>query len=218
MSKIIFEDFEVEYIYNKKLKNSYIKIDKKFNIVVKTPNSSEQFVHKLLHDKKLWIEKQYIKFTQNRPKEIKLEDEVLLFGNIYSINQEEFLFLRQKLNRLKNMNKMSILKCYYAFYLYKATKYLPQRVEYFANVMKLQFKELKFRKLKSRWGSCNSLGVVTLNSELMKIKKELIDYVIVHELAHLVYMNHSREFHNLVNFYLPNSQLLRKELKDIRLG
>ena len=47
----------------------------------------------------------------------------------------------------------------------------------------------------------------------MKVKKELIDYVVVHELAHLVHMNHSREFHMFVDKYLSDSKLLRKELK-----
>lgn len=217
MNKIIFKEFEVEYIYNKKLKNSYIKIDKDFNIIVKTPNTSKVFINELLHDKEAWIQKQYLKFQQNRPKEIKLEDEVLLFGDIFSVDREEFLFLRQKLTRLKIVDEVNILKCYHIFYLNKAKEYLPDRVEYFAKIMKLQFKELKFRKLKSRWGSCNSLGVITLNSELIKVSKELIDYVVVHELAHLVHMNHSREFHTLVDAYLPNSKLLRKELKNIHL-
>ena len=217
MSKIIFKEFEVEYIYNKKLKNSYIKIDKNFNIVVKTPSASRNFVYKLLHDKEVWIQKQFVKFQQNRPVSIKLEDEVLFFGKVVSLEDEEFLPLKQKLSRLKVADEVSIVKCYHAFYLHKAKEYLPTRVKYFANLMQLEFKELKFRKLKSRWGSCNSLEIITLNSELIKVKKELIDYVIVHELAHLVYMNHSKEFHTLVDTYLPNSKSLKKELQNIHL-
>lgn len=96
--------------------------------------------------------------------------------------------------------------------------FLRQRVEYFSQKMKLDFQELKFRKMKSRWGSCNSNKVITLNSELLKLKQELIDYVVVHELSHLVHMNHSKEFHDLVESFLPDSKIFRKELKQIRLA
>jgi len=83
--------------------------------------------------------------------------------------------------------------------------------------MGLSYTEIKFRKMKSRWGSCSSKKTITLNTELMKVKKELIDYVLVHELAHLKHMNHSKEFHSLVENYLSDSKVLRKELKNINL-
>jgi predicted metal-dependent hydrolase len=83
--------------------------------------------------------------------------------------------------------------------------------------MGLSYKELRIKKLKSRWGSCDSLRRITLNRELIKIEKELIDYVVVHELAHLVHMNHSKEFHALVAHYLPQAHPLRKRLKAISL-
>ena len=83
--------------------------------------------------------------------------------------------------------------------------------------MNLHYTKLKFRKMKSRWGSCNSRKEITLNKELLRLDKKLIDYVVVHELAHLMYMNHSKEFHTLVDFYLPLSKNYRKELKNIKL-
>ena len=83
--------------------------------------------------------------------------------------------------------------------------------------MNLDYSEIKFRKMKSRWGSCNSKGVITLNTQLIKIDKELIDYIIVHELAHLTHMNHSKRFHNLVELYIPNHKELNRKLKAIHL-
>jgi hypothetical protein len=71
--------------------------------------------------------------------------------------------------------------------------------------------------MKSRWGSCNTRGEIVLNSELTKVSQNLIDYVVVHELAHLKHMNHSKKFHSLVLLYLPNAKEYRAELKKIRL-
>ena len=84
--------------------------------------------------------------------------------------------------------------------------------------MGLDYSEIKYRKMKSRWGSCSSKRVLTFNTELIKINKELIDYVIVHELAHIKHMNHSKQFHALVEKYLPDSKYLRKELKNIKIS
>jgi len=96
-------------------------------------------------------------------------------------------------------------------------EFIESRVQYFSNTMNLPFTKLKFRKMKSRWGSCNSKREITLNSELSRVNRELIDYVVVHELAHIQHMNHSKSFHALVELYLPNSKEYRKELKNIRL-
>lgn len=82
---------------------------------------------------------------------------------------------------------------------------LTRRVDFFAQIMGLKYSELKFRKMKSRWGSCSSNGVITLNKKLIKTPQECIDYVIVHELAHLTHMNHSKKFHQLVEEYLPQA-------------
>ena len=121
------------------------------------------------------------------------------------------------MDKLKILNKNNILKCYDNFYKFYAKKYLIPRVDYFSNIMELNYSEIKFRKMKSRWGSCNIRGVITLNSQLIKIDKKLIDYIIVHELAHLTHMNHSKKFHSLVEVYLPDAKKLNRELKAVPL-
>ena len=217
ISRILYGNHELEVIHNPKLKNSYIKINANGTIIVKTPYKSNNFIFKLLEEKNDLIEKQLLR-TSNLPSfSVNLEDEVLLFGEIYSIDTQEATYLREKLNKMKNRNNENILKCYDDFYKYMSNKYLTQRVSEYSQIMKLGYTGLKFRKMKSRWGSCNSRREITLNTQLIKVKKELIDYVVVHELAHLVHMNHSKKFHNLVEEYLPNSKLLRKKLKNIRL-
>jgi predicted metal-dependent hydrolase len=86
----------------------------------------------------------------------------------------------------------------------KAKLFLTQRVEHFSQVMGLEYSELKFRKMKRRWGSCTSTKIITLNTYLYNTPSNQIDYVVVHELAHLVHMNHSKKFHALVGKYLPD--------------
>ncbi|MCD6432712.1 MAG: M48 family metallopeptidase [Sulfurimonas sp.] len=217
MNEIEFREFKIRHICKNSLKNSYISVDKNSNILLKTPSVSKKFIENMLLEKESWIRKQLLKNQQNPPQIVSLEDEVLLFGEIYSIDVDEARELREFLRCSRGDTKEIFLKCYDKFYKLKALEYLTPRVDHFSKTMNLNYKEIKFRKMRSRWGSCSSQKVITLNSELIKVKKEYIDYVIVHELAHLIYMNHSKDFHSLVQQYIPNAKSIRKELKEINI-
>lgn len=77
---------------------------------------------------------------------------------------------------------------------------------------------LKFREMKSRWGSCNYIkGVITLNSNLIYCTKEQIYYVIVHEFSHFLVHNHSADFYKVVAEYCKDYKRINKELNKIIL-
>ena len=218
MHKILTcKDLQAELIYTPKRKHSYIQVKHDSSVVIKTPYKNERYAMDFFKEKELWIRKQLEKIAMNQQIEINLEDEVLLFGEIYSIDAQEASYLREKLHKLRVNTHGKIVSLYNDFYKYISQDYLQSRAEYFAKMMNLEYKTLKYRKMKSIWGSCSSSKDITFNTQLMKIDKELIDYVIVHELAHLVHMNHSKDFHNLVESYLPKAKELRKRLKNIHL-
>ena len=74
---------------------------------------------------------------------------------------------------------------------------------------------LKIRTMKTRWGVYNRKNhTITLNSKLIEYDIEKIDYVIIHELSHIIHFNHSKNFWNLVSKYCPDYKKIRKELKD----
>ena len=74
---------------------------------------------------------------------------------------------------------------------------------------------LVIKPLQARWGSCESTGTIVLNVRLMQVPKPYIDYVIVHELCHLVEHNHSRRFYHLLDRMMPDWQERRKRLNEI---
>ncbi|MDR3628564.1 MAG: M48 family metallopeptidase, partial [Ignavibacteriaceae bacterium] len=73
--------------------------------------------------------------------------------------------------------------------------------------------KVTIRNQKTRWGSCSARGNLSFNFNLVRYRKEIIDYVIVHELCHLKEMNHSNKFWNLVEKICPDYKALRRELK-----
>jgi hypothetical protein len=78
----------------------------------------------------------------------------------------------------------------------------------------IPFPDMKIRAMKSQWGSCTASGKIILNLKLIQVSKKLIDYVIIHELCHLIEHNHSRSFYELLERMLPNWQELRQELNQ----
>lgn len=73
---------------------------------------------------------------------------------------------------------------------------------------------VSIREMTTQWGSCSPSGRLTLNPNLVKASKEAIDYVILHELCHLVEHNHSEKFYRLLNQHLPNWQVIKNELDN----
>ncbi len=100
------------------------------------------------------------------------------------------------------------------FYRHQGRSFIETQTQNFAKKMQLFPKDLSFRSQKTRWGSCSTSGHVSFNWRLIIAPKEVIEYVIVHELAHLKHHNHSKNFWNLVATQLPNYPILRKWLHD----
>jgi len=99
----------------------------------------------------------------------------------------------------------------------EAKDYLPGRVKYLAGKFGFKYNKVVIRHQKSKWGSFSSRGNINLNLELMLLPDELIDFVILHELAHSKFMNHSKEFHRFLNKITGGREKeLNEEIKKYR--
>jgi predicted metal-dependent hydrolase len=91
---------------------------------------------------------------------------------------------------------------------------LPQRLAVLAAKHGFAYREVKVRKLTSRWGSCSPSGVITLSYYLMQLPWGLIDYVLLHELLHTKHMNHGKSFWTEFEKLTPAARQLRREVNQ----
>ena len=98
-----------------------------------------------------------------------------------------------------------------------ANKSLVERVYKIANNLGFEIGKITIRGQKTRWGSCSTSGNLSFNYNLLRFRKEVIDYVIIHELCHLREMNHSKKFWKLVENFCPGYKILRRELKNLSI-
>lgn len=95
----------------------------------------------------------------------------------------------------------------------EAKRIMPERTMYYASLMKLMPAGIKITKAKKCFGSCSSKNSLCFSCFLMLYPMEAIDYVIVHELAHIKYHNHSKDFYNLIENYMPDYKEREQLLK-----
>lgn len=110
--------------------------------------------------------------------------------------------------------KKQIKKQLEQWYKAVAETYFPKRIEYWHSVIQLDYKSVKIKKYKARWGSCNSRNELSFNYLLLMCPNWVIDYVIVHEFCHLKHLNHSSDFWTLVTHYYPEYKQAKSWLKQ----
>lgn len=117
-------------------------------------------------------------------------------------------------NNLQDTEKKQILeKAYDKYILNIAKKEIPETIDKIANMVGLFPKELKIRNFKRAWGNCSNKRIISINKNICKFSKSAIEYVCLHEICHLKYMNHSKDFWNMVEKYMPNYKKIEKEMK-----
>lgn len=171
-------------------------------ITVRVPRSlSESVIREFVMSKLKWIETNLSRQRRliNVAENMNIHNNALLFGRVIHIESE---------NTSKRGND------FYREFYKRYSDYLVRRISELAEQFGLKFNGLKLIYAKTLWGVCDSENNIRLNFALSALPEELSDYVILHELVHTKYHNHSRNFWNLLKFYMPDCLSRRRLLKD----
>ncbi|MBR3169350.1 M48 family metallopeptidase [Candidatus Saccharibacteria bacterium] len=131
-------------------------------------------------------------------------------NNNREIIREKLPLADPALQRTRDYQKKVLMK--------KAKEYLPYRLEYYAKLYGYEYDKCRLTHANTRWGSCSSNRTISLNIGLMKLPEQLRDYVILHELAHLNHMDHSKDFWAEVGAHDKNYKVHNKKLRMFSPG
>ena len=198
-----------------------LTISKNGELIVRAPKRlSMEYIYSFIKQKEKWILNK-----QNNIKNCNLQ-------NYNFINGSEYLFCGKvyrkiEINKLKdieiaddniffpaNLDGYQTKIIAVKWYTNLTKEILKNRVEYFAYIMQVDFSAIKIDNSKTRWGSCNQNGVIKFNLRLSMLPHKVIDYIIIHELSHLIEFNHSKNFYRIIESVMVDYKKYKQMLKD----
>ncbi len=205
-----------------------LQVDDRGLTVAMPLRASEKWLHAVLQEKADWVLKKLANWQEKLPVSPQLVDgESILFrGETFTLRVVPSLFDTPPILQGSYLvvhvsgknDPAAIERMVEHWYWREALQLFTECVEHFALLMNVKPQEIKISAAHTQWGSCTARGTVRLNWQLVKMPLHLVDYVVVHELAHLVEMNHSAAFWRVVESACPDYVKLRKELRKWSLA
>lgn len=207
---------KVEFRERKTLKLS-IKDSDTIEVVSPKFLKDEQKIREVIDEKRIWIEKQLDFYKENLEeyinREYKTGEKFLYLGDEYSLIVEK----NPKLCRVEVDNKNKklyvtspniegeyIKRLLVNFYKEQTTKEVRQAIKKFQTYFSMKPIEVVVKDQKSRWGSCTYKNKILFNFRISMADREVIEYVVIHEMCHMVHKNHSKDFWDLVKHIMPD--------------
>lgn len=214
--------FEYKIIKSNRKTLSVI-VDRDRSVVVRAPQTMDEGeIHELVYGKRILIEKKISstqKFENRRPeKEFISGESFYVLGELHQLETydgilySDVVFSEQL--KLNSTNPDVIEKLLRIWYKQKAEELIVPRVAHFAEYLGVNKKKISITNAEYTWGSCTPKGNLNFNWRLIKAPIDVIDYIVVHELAHLIEPNHSPQFWKIVSVQLPNYESAKLWLKD----
>ena len=204
-----------------KRKTVSLQVDGIGKLIVRAPlRASKASIQEIVKSKQRWIAKVSSQINQRIVLSLptKLEEKLPLpyLGKSYDLHfwDAPFIALKDKLHFPLAYQGEKEIQHLSKWYQEQARQIIAQRASYWANRIGAAFRTIRTGSARKRWGSCNSRQELRFSWYLIMLPMELMDYVIVHELAHTKVMNHSRHFWKELEAILPDARKYRQALRQ----
>jgi predicted metal-dependent hydrolase len=217
----IYKDIEYQLKKSdRKTTSIYIERDGSVSIIAPAPFNIEK-IEQIIESKRSWIYRSLAEWEDLNRTRIHRDyvngESFLYFGRNYRLQlvseQDEPLMFQQGQFKLTQSEVESAPDHFKVFYKAKLQKKLKSRLKQYQSKMKKQALDVRVMELQNRWGSCTSKGVINFNWKCAMLPLSVLDYIIVHELAHLEDKSHSASFWRTVEKVMPNYEEAKTWLK-----
>ena len=223
LSNYMKYNFNISIKRTNRLKTISLQV-KNQEVVLSVPRFvSDGEIDNIIERKINWINnKLAIEKTNSLDMKRKYEngDKFLYFGSEYSLiikdsNKDNVYLYKNNIivEVNNNFNATYIRNILKTWYISESKKYLIKTNSYYEILIGVEANKLLFGKYKSKWGSCNSKKIISYDWRIIMAPLEVIHYLIIHELCHIKYLNHSNNFWNTVEKYMANYKLQKQWLK-----
>ncbi|WP_049804117.1 M48 family metallopeptidase [Desulfosporosinus acidiphilus] len=187
-------------------------------------------IKELLRSKEAWIIKHWLEKRQrenHRARNLENHEHILFRGHLLElcfkyhsyrrihVGQEgQMLVVSLPQEDIDSQSEAMIRDSIIAWYKFQARTVFKQKLDTHSRRMQVTYQDFRLKDQKTRWGSCSSRGNLNLNWRIIMAPDQVIDYLIIHELAHLTHLNHSPEFWQRVERFIPEFLTWRKWLKE----
>lgn len=177
-------------------------------------------INKFVIQKQAWLSEKISVIENNKNKygDVITYNKLLFLGQKYTMSYDKSKKItigdNNQILLPMGVEKAKLSKLIKSWYIKQAKEIIKNRSNEISNKIKLFPTLIKFSNSKGRWGSCSSKSIISYNWRLIMLPPDVIDYVIIHELCHMIEFNHSKKFWELVQAFMPNAKARRVKIKE----
>ena len=223
------QEIQFSHVIDNALKHAYITVDFYEGVSLKSPSINEEQAKKAVYKKGKWILEK-LKLVERLPQgKIITGSRLLYLGRRYYVEIIQDARVKTaavSFNHSKFMIKVNpglpelepvITEALETFARDKAIIKITPRIKKWTQTTGLTPTDIKFRKLSKRWGSCTKSNEIIINFDAVKLPFTLIDYIVVHEMAHIKHKHHSKDFYKEIAKFIPEWKALDDKLCGMKL-
>lgn len=210
--------FPVVHRINRRMRRVILRVQRD-QVLISSPGVSQKHLKSVLAEHHNWLKVQAAQFRERPavPEEVYYLGEKLAleFSPVFGRPPELVLDKHKLRLRAPELSAAFFDAALERFLLARGREFIYERLIYWSARLQLAPQQVRFKRLKSRWGSCSAKGNINFNYRMIQLPGAAVDAIVVHELVHLKHLNHGPHFWRMVYEHIPDYQRIDQVIREL---